>query len=438
MSSMRINPVTGFPEPYDDGYGLISPSMPKVERGKNVPSWMIDNPDYNPMEAHSMAMREYTNPATGESYMGTGAGQYMLDPSLKGEFTNPNRSFSLKSGELPYNPMQTPGSAYDSEGKRNINYRPQTFPIGMDGLRGTGDGEITDGYSMPGMSPDRRPLNIRQVSPFATSIRPPKDPRSQGIMGNLQQRGQPVNPFEGNEQYQAMMEYRKSMRPNEEQRTQMQSLMDAMQPSQEQRDRMGELRTAFEGTGGFKDYRIQQMEQQLQQRRMQNPRMGMGLGGRQPQGMGMYGGFPQRPQQMPQGIMGGYGRPQQNPYQSQPYGGGMQGGYGQQPSYYQQPQQYGQQSGYQQPQQNPYGGMQGGYGGMNNYQQPQQQMPQPTYQPYRNPYQQSQPQPQQYGGYGMGQSQGGFGGYGGMSNPYQPQQYGQQMGGQPQQFGRMY
>jgi len=53
MSSMRINPVTGFPEPYDDGYGLISPSMPKVERGKNVPSWMIDNPDYNPMAPKS-------------------------------------------------------------------------------------------------------------------------------------------------------------------------------------------------------------------------------------------------------------------------------------------------------------------------------------------------------------------------------------------------
>ena len=420
MSSMRINPVTGFPEPYDDGYGLISPSMPKVERGKNVPSWMIDNPDYNPMAPTTMAVNPYFNPATGEIFEQTGD-QYMVDPSLKGEFTNPNRSFSLESGELSYNPMQTPGSAYDSEGKRNINYRPQTFPIGMDGLRGTGDGEITDGYSMPGMSPDRRPLNIRQVSPFATSIRPPKDPRSQGIMGNLQQRGQPVNPFEGNEQYQAMMEYRKSMRPNEEQRTQMQSLMDAMQPSQEQRDRMGELRTAFEGTGGFKDYRIQQMEQQLQQRRMQNPRMGMGLGGRQPQGMGMYGGFPQRPQRMPQGIMGGYGRPQQNPY-----GGGMQGGYGQQPSY-QQPQQmggYGGYGGYGQPQQNPYGGMQGGYGGMNNYQQPQ--MPQPQYQPYQSPYQQSQPQPQQYGGYGMGQSQGGFGGYGGMSNPYQPQQYGNQ------------
>jgi hypothetical protein len=84
---------------------------------------------------------------------------------------------------------------------------------------------------------------------------------------------------------------------------------------------------------------------------------------------------------------------------------------------------------------------------MNNYQQTQ--MPQPQYQPYQSPYQQSQPQPQQYGGYGMGQSQGGFGGYGGMSNPYQPQQYGNQnnsMGSavtgmkmvQPQSFGTMY
>jgi len=243
-------------------------------------------------------------------------------------------------------------------------------------------------------------------SPFANSVRQPLQNVQQsmsrrtfggqpnmggglgGYSGQQQaRRPAPQNPFEGNEAYTAMMDYQKTMRPNEDQRTQMQSLMDAMQPNQEQRDRMGELRTAFEGTGGFKDYRIQQMEQQLQQRQRQNPRMGMGLGSQRPQGMGMFGGFPQRPQQMPQGIMGGYG---QQPYQQQ------------------------------------YGGMQGGYGGgMNSYQQPQQQMPQPTYQPYQNPYQQ---QPQQFstqsdGGYGMGQNQGGFGGYGGMSNPYQQQQY---------------
>jgi len=243
------------------------------------------------------------------------------------------------------------------------------------------------------------------MSPFANSMRQ-QPRRANPFMGGLgglfgggrpsynQQQAQrvaPPNPFEGNEAYTAMMDYRKSMRPNEDQRTQMQTLMDSMQPSQEQQERMGELRTAFEGTGGFKDYRINQMEQQLQQRQRQNPRMGMGLGSQRPQGMGMFGGFPQVQQRQPQGIMGGFG--------------GMNRGYGQ-------------------PQQNPYGGgMQGGYGGMN---RPQQQMPQPQYQPYQNPYQQQRPQPQQYGGYGMGQQMGGFGGYGGMSNPYQPQQQGQQ------------
>lgn len=204
------------------------------------------------------------------------------------------------------------------------------------------------------------------------------------------------NPFAGNEQYQALMDYQKSM-----------------QPQQEQMDRMNELRTAFEGTGGYKDYRIEQMQQQLQQRQQQNPRMGMGLGGMRPTGMNMFGGMP---------------RPQQNIY------GGHRGGYGGQQVSYGMP-----------PQRNPYG-QQGGYGGQQQYQQPQQQYQRPQQQYgsmgggyQQNPYQQPRPQPQQFGGYGMGQSsQGGYGGYGGMSNPYQPQQYGQQMGGQAQQFGRMY
>ena len=273
-------------------------------------------------------------------------------------------------------------------------------------------------------------------SPFANSVRQPLQNVQQsmsrrtfggqpnmggglgGYSGQQQaRRPAPQNPFEGNEAYTAMMDYQKTMRPNEDQRTQMQSLMDAMQPNQEQRDRMGELRTAFEGTGGFKDYRINQMEQQMNQ--MRNQRMYGGLGSQRPQGMGMFGGFPQvqqRPQgrdmfngfpmqtaPRPQGIMGGYGRPQQNPYgeasqiaRSMPQAPQFSGGYAQQ--------------------------------------SPQQQMPQPTYQPYQNPYQQ---QPQQYGGYGMGQSQGGFGGYGGMSNPYQQQQYGNQnnsMGYQQPQY----
>ena len=210
MSSMRINPVTGFPEPYDDGYGLspvagvmdpqvsnfepdfdsdgffsdsnrmrqdldfnpatgeytpigyndgvplsfdgpagpatppnmslLSPvtgvtggtilnpvavdpgmiprvgafeprpmpggeemfSYPNVERGANVPDWMLDNPDFDPRSPSQSGMQEYTNPATGETYMGSTSSnnQYMLDPSLTGEFTPPNRSFSLESGEV--------------------------------------------------------------------------------------------------------------------------------------------------------------------------------------------------------------------------------------------------------------------------------------------------------------------------------------------------
>lgn len=188
--------------------------------------------------------------------------------------------------------------------------------------------------------------------------------------GPEQTPAQPANPFEGNEQYQALMEYQKSMAP-----------------SQEQQDRLGELRTAFEGTGGYKDYRINQMEQQMQRmQQMRQPRMGMGLGGMRPMGMQPYQGFgrPQLPMRQPMPV---------------PRGGYM----GQQMM--NQPRQFGA-MGYNQPQ--PYQQQQ--YGMMGGYQQ--------------NPYQQMRPQPQQFGGYGMGQQMGGYGGYGGMQNPYQPQQMG--------------
>ena len=228
----------------------------------------------------------------------------------------------------------------------------------------------------------------RPQNPFLSALA--RVPLNQGPVNAAQPAQlQPANPFEGNEQYQALMEYQKSMAP-----------------SQEQQDRLSELRTAFEGTGGYKDYRISQMEQQMQRMRQQ-PRMGMGLGGMRPTGMGMFGGFPQQPQR--------------NPYQQMPV---PRGGYNQfnrgpmqQPNFM------------QQPNPNNYGGY-----GMQQAPQQQYQMPQPQYQPYQNPYQQQQPQPQQFGGYGMGQSMGGYGGYGGMSNPYQPQQFGQQSMSQPQQF----
>jgi hypothetical protein len=173
---------------------------------------------------------------------------------------------------------------------------------------------------------------------------------------------QPANPFEGNEQYQALMEYQQSLAPTQEQQTRLQ-----------------ELRSAFEGTGAFKDYRIQQMEQQMQQmqQRYRQPRspMGMGLGMANPYGMQPFRQPMRQPMPMPRG---GY-----NQYQNQ-FGGMM--GMQQQP--YQQ-QQYGIMGGYQQ-----------------------------------NPYQQMRPQPQQFGGYNQYQQMGGYGSFGGMPNPYQPQQMG--------------
>jgi hypothetical protein len=172
---------------------------------------------------------------------------------------------------------------------------------------------------------------------------------------------EPANPFEGNEQYQALMDFQKSLAPN-----------------QEQQARLQELQSAFEGTGAYKDYRINQLQNQLQQRQF-NPRMGMGLGGMRPMGMQPYQGF---------------GRP---PMMQQPMRQPMpmpRGGYNQ---YQQQPQPMRQ------------------FGAMG-YNQPQQQ--------YMNPYQQMRPQPQQFGGYGMGQQMGGYGSYGQMPNPYQPQQMG--------------
>ena len=177
-----------------------------------------------------------------------------------------------------------------------------------------------------------------------------------GLTTAPQTPSQPANPFEGNEQYQALMEFQKSLAPNQEQQTRLQ-----------------DLRSAFEGTGAYKDYRINQLQNQLQQR-PRNPMMGMGLGGMRPMGMQPYQNFGRPPMQQPMRQFGAMG-----------------------------------------------------------YNQPQQQQ-------YMNPYQQMRPQPQQFGGYGMGQQMGGYGSYGQMPNPYQPQQFGYNTNNsmnyaQPQQQG---
>ena len=249
------------------------------------------------------------------------------------------------------NSIRQPTSTFD----------PSQFGLGglLEKLQATQRQEMVGSLSQG--TPDPVPMRPQVVTEGPTASRP------------AQVLAEPANPFEGNEQYQALMEYQKSMAP-----------------SQEQQDRLSELRTAFEGTGGYKDYRINQMEQQMQRmqqmQRQRNPMMGMGLGGMRPMGMQPYQGFgrPQLPMRQPMPV---------------PRGGYM----GQQMM--NQPRQFGA-MGYNQPQ--PYQQQQ--YGMMGGYQQ--------------NPYQQMRPQPQQFGGYGMGQQMGGYGGYGGMSNPYQPQQMG--------------
>ena len=45
--------------------------------------------------------------------------------------------------------------------------------------------------------------------------------RMQQQMQQQGRRAEPANPFEGNEQYQALMEYQKSMQPNQEQQDRM-------------------------------------------------------------------------------------------------------------------------------------------------------------------------------------------------------------------------
>lgn len=95
---------TGVAQNISPGQSMpgMAPISAVAQRGQNVPSWMINNPNFDPMAPSQSGMQEYTNPATGETYMGSTSSnnQYMLDPSLKGNFTTPNRSFSLGPGDI--------------------------------------------------------------------------------------------------------------------------------------------------------------------------------------------------------------------------------------------------------------------------------------------------------------------------------------------------
>jgi len=111
-------PRVGAFEPPPIPGGQRSFSYPNVERDASVPSWMVNNPDFDPRSPSQSGMQEYTNPATGETYMGgtSSNNQYMVDPSLQGEFTTPpNRGGSLMrsngsefSGIFGASPTPTP------------------------------------------------------------------------------------------------------------------------------------------------------------------------------------------------------------------------------------------------------------------------------------------------------------------------------------------
>jgi hypothetical protein len=106
----------------------------------------------------------------------------------------------------------------------------------------------------------------------------------------------PADPFAGNTEYQALMDYQKSLGPTEEQQT-----------------RLKELQSAFEGSGAFKDYRIQQLERQQQEAE----RMAQMMQRRNPYGMGGIGGFRGQYGPKVQREFGGFA-PFQQQYMPQP------------------------------------------------------------------------------------------------------------------------
>ncbi len=297
--------------------------------------------------------------------------RFMEDPSMTGigpEVATPLSTADIAASTSPFaDPMkQAAGRASQAQG-------------GLGSLSGN---PLSGGAfgSILSMLKGNRDFGPATTPIEAVTTPPTEDPR---IFPTPPAR--PSNPFEGNEQYQALMDFQKSLAPSQEQQQQLQ-----------------DLRTAFEGTGAFKDYRINQLQNRLQQ----SPMMGRGLGMARPTGMGMFGGFPMRqPMQQPMfgggGFGGGFNRG---------FGGGFGGGFGMQPM--QQPMRQFGAFGFNQPQQQQQPNFYSGYGGM------QQQMP-------------MQQQPQ-FGGYNQYQQMGsGYGGYGGMPNMYQPQQ----MGAQQMQMG---
>jgi hypothetical protein len=91
----------GYVKGYANG-GLIDPRLGETpKRGANVPDWMVANPNFDPNASYATVMRTYTNPITGETFDGSGAGQYMVDPNLVQQATAPTSPVDYTQGPVP-------------------------------------------------------------------------------------------------------------------------------------------------------------------------------------------------------------------------------------------------------------------------------------------------------------------------------------------------
>jgi len=203
------------------------------------------------------------------------APQYQTPSSYSDVSYGPNYSYQSPYGSSSFNRVnQQYGPVFSAPQNVQSQFVQQQLPSGAT--------TFAPSYASTYGS---RPLPYKPISYELPTPKPaPRNviPKDNVFVPEFQSRPKNIFPypsnlqdtFAGNEQYQALMDYQKSLAPTEEQRTRLQ-----------------ELRSAFEGSDAYRDY---------QQERMRN--MSGGIGGYR----GMYGprinrefgGF--RPYMMPQ------------------------------------------------------------------------------------------------------------------------------------------
>ena len=124
----------GYVKGYANG-GLIDPRLGETpKRGANVPDWMVANPNFDPNAAYATVMRTYTNPITGETFDGSGAGQYMVDPNLVQQATAPTSPVDYTQGPVPQSTGYQGGTITEAMSNRaftpGLPYGATVSPVG--------------------------------------------------------------------------------------------------------------------------------------------------------------------------------------------------------------------------------------------------------------------------------------------------------------------